>query len=66
MKQTDRELAEMIAKMRTPPGMNWQPLADDIMAILKDRPRREDIDLYELASDAGLMLCDGYCHEFCS
>jgi hypothetical protein len=35
--QTDRELAEMIARFRTPPGFNWQPLADDIEMALKSR-----------------------------
>ena len=37
MEQTDEELAEMIARFRTPPGMNWEPLRDDILTILKSR-----------------------------
>lgn len=37
--QTDREIAEMIARFRTPPGFSWQPLADDIETVLKTRPR---------------------------
>lgn len=37
--QTDRELAEMVAKFRTPPGFDWSPLADDIETILKARPK---------------------------
>lgn len=35
--QTDREIAEMIARFRTPPGFSWQPLADDIETVLKIR-----------------------------
>lgn len=41
--QTDEEVAEMIAKFRTPPGMNWKPLAEDIQTLLKARaPRCSD------------------------
>jgi hypothetical protein len=35
--QSDREIAEMIAKFRTPPGFNWRPLADDIETVLRVR-----------------------------
>jgi hypothetical protein len=37
--QTDREIAEMIAKFRTPPGFSWRDLANDIETVLKTRPR---------------------------
>lgn len=36
---TDREVAEMIAKFRTPPGFSWEPLADDIETVLRYRLR---------------------------
>lgn len=36
---TDREIAEMIAKFRTPPGFNWEPLADDMVTLLRYRLR---------------------------
>ena len=56
MKQSDRELAEMIAKFRTPPGFNWETLANDIDTILKGRPssgeanmKREDLE--KIAAD---------------
>lgn len=42
MAQTDREIAEMIAKFRTPPGMSWVDLANDIETVLKGRPRPPD------------------------
>lgn len=35
--QTDREIAEMIAKFRTPPNCSWQDLANDIETVLKGR-----------------------------
>lgn len=35
--QSDRELAEMIARFRTPPGFSWEPLANDIETVLKGR-----------------------------
>ena len=65
--QTDREIAEMIAKMRTPPSMNWKPLADDIETLLKTRFRKEELGelARDWASEQGYTLCDGYCHEFC-
>lgn len=37
MEQTDEDLAEMVARFRTPPGFNWEPLRDDILALLKSR-----------------------------
>jgi hypothetical protein len=37
--QTDRQSAEMIAKFRTSPRMDWQPLADDIEKAPKSRRR---------------------------
>lgn len=64
--QTDRELAEMIARFRTPPGMNWKPLADDIETVLKSRPRIPDnvelTDIEKLAA-GDYTLCDGYCNR---
>jgi hypothetical protein len=36
---TNREIAEMIAKFRTPPGLNWEPLADDIETLLDSKDR---------------------------
>lgn len=36
---TNREAAEMVAKFRTPPGMNWKPLADDIETMLDAKDR---------------------------
>lgn len=35
--QTNREVAEMIAKMRTHPGGSWEDLANDIETILNSR-----------------------------
>lgn len=67
--QTDREIAEMIAKFRTHPGGNWTALADDIETLLKSRPKLEDMgysEISERADTLGYSLCDGYCHEFCS
>ncbi len=32
--QTNREIAELIAQFRMLPGMNWEPLADDIETVL--------------------------------
>lgn len=29
-----REVAEMVARFRTPPGLNWKPLADDIETVI--------------------------------
>lgn len=37
MEQTDEEVAEMVARFRTPPGCNWEPLRDDIMTLLRSR-----------------------------
>jgi hypothetical protein len=37
MEQSDEEMAEMVARFRTPPGMNWEPLRDDIVTLLKSR-----------------------------
>lgn len=31
---SDAELAEMIAKFRTPSGMTWEPLRDDVLTAL--------------------------------
>lgn len=61
--QTDREIAEMIAKFRTPPGLNWTPLADDIETVLKGRPVLDWDSCYEWAYENGLSLCDGYCQS---
>jgi hypothetical protein len=35
--QTARDISEMIAQFRTPPGINWKPLADDIEIALAGR-----------------------------
>lgn len=35
--QSDRQMAEMIAKFRTPPGFSWQDLANDIETALAAR-----------------------------
>jgi hypothetical protein len=40
--QTDRQIAEMIAKFRTPPGFDWRPLANDIETVLRSRARASD------------------------
>jgi hypothetical protein len=37
MEQTDEQVAEMIARFRTPPGFSWEPLRDDILTLLKSR-----------------------------
>ena len=37
MGQSDEEVAEMIARFRTPPGINWEPLRDDIVTLLRSR-----------------------------
>jgi hypothetical protein len=37
MIQSDRELAEMIARFRTHPMFDWRPLADDIERVLRFR-----------------------------
>ncbi len=34
---TNREQAELVARFRTPPGMNWGPLADDIETLLDSK-----------------------------
>lgn len=63
---TDREIAELIAKFRTPPGINWEPLADDIETVLKSRPKLEDMGYSEIsdrAGDLGYGLCDGFCQN---
>lgn len=39
LKASDRQIAEYVARFRTPPGFNWKPLADDIETLLKMRPR---------------------------
>ena len=36
-RQSNREVAELIAKFRMPPGFNWTPLADDIETALNVR-----------------------------
>ena len=33
----NREIAEMVAKFRTPPGFNWRPLAEDIETLLNSK-----------------------------
>lgn len=35
--QSNREVAEMIAEFRTPPGLKPLPLANDIETVLNDR-----------------------------
>ena len=40
--QTDEEVAELIARFRTPPGFDWRDLRDDILTALKSR--RQEID----------------------
>lgn len=42
MEQTDEELAEMVARFRTPPGFNWEPLRDDIFTLLRSLRARLD------------------------
>lgn len=42
MEQTDEQLAEMVARFRTPPGFNWEPLRDDIVTLLKSQRSREE------------------------
>jgi len=37
MELTDEEVAEMIARFRTPPGFSWEPLRDDIVTLLQSR-----------------------------
>jgi hypothetical protein len=34
LEAADRILAEAIAKFRTPPGVDWRPLADDIATLI--------------------------------
>lgn len=46
MEQSDEEVAEMIARFRTPPGFSWEPLRDDILTLLKSRPRPEPIEAF--------------------
>lgn len=41
---TDREIAELVAKFRTPPGFDWEPLADDIETLLRYRLRPYEPD----------------------
>jgi hypothetical protein len=40
MEQTDEEQAEMVARFRTPPGCNWEPLRDDILTLLRSQRAR--------------------------
>lgn len=35
--QTDEELAELVARFRTPPGFDWMPLRDDILTLIRGR-----------------------------
>lgn len=41
MEQTDEQVAEMIARFRTPPGISWEPLRDDILTLLKSRAAQQ-------------------------
>ena len=41
MSQTDAEVAEIVARFRTPPGMNWEPLRDDIVTLLASRQNQD-------------------------
>lgn len=52
VEQTDRELAEMIAKFRTYPTFNWKPLADDIETVLNARA----VEIARLRTIAHKML----------
>ncbi len=49
---TNREIAELIAKFRTPPGMSWEPLADDIETVLdtKDRGTERELKAAEMSA----------------
>lgn len=42
MEQTDEDVAEMIARFRTPPGFDWTPLRDDILTLLKSKRAQWD------------------------
>lgn len=42
MEQSDEDLAEMVARFRTPPGFNWRPLRDDILTLLRSRDARRN------------------------
>jgi hypothetical protein len=41
VEQTDEQLAEMVARFRTPPGFSWEPLRDDILTLLKSREAQQ-------------------------
>jgi hypothetical protein len=36
---TNRQIAEMVAKFRTPQGFSWESLADDIETLLNSKDR---------------------------
>lgn len=57
--QSIRELAEIIAQFRTPPGMNWQPLADDVETALKAERER----CAKIADDQSSKAPFGTTHE---
>lgn len=64
--RTDRELAEMIARFRTPPGFGWEDLANDIETLLKGRvllPEGVDMQDIERLASGHYIVCDGYCQE---
>lgn len=55
--QTARNLSEMIAQFRTPPGFDWKPLAADIETALVGRGRAlDEATPYTLATTAD-MAC---------
>jgi hypothetical protein len=35
IEQTDEQVAERIAKSRTLPWLNWEPLCEDILAVMR-------------------------------
>lgn len=37
MEQTDEDVAETIARFRTPPGFGWEDLRNDILTLLRSR-----------------------------
>lgn len=40
--QTDEEIAEMIARFRTPPQCGWEDLRNDILLVLRMRRKSAD------------------------
>ena len=57
---TNREIAEMIAKFRTPPGMNWGPLADDIETVLDSKDRGTERKLKSAEMSAAIATAKSH------